>query len=318
MSKLLEFFGIGPQMFSSEDEFRVISGDKGDSSIEEIRKLIDLTVPRPCGHKLIRIGRDNHSNRIIKDDGKYLIPDDLGGIYACFSPGVANTKGFEDHLAEEYGIRSYMCDYSSNERNFATPLIDDLQKFRKSWLDIQGKKNSISLQEWVTEEAPGDDDLLLQIDIEGAEYRNILDCNDQILGRFRIIAMEIHGLKFLQKKEFLRGIFRPFIEKICKNFTCVHAHANNNTTVWKADKDLEIPGVIELTFLRNDRFSDQDVEVHIPHPLDIVNSREKPPIFLHGPWSQNPVSLESKMTILQQRLAWLERKMEKLEKGSGT
>ena len=32
------------------------------------------------------------------------------------------------------------------------------------------------------------------MDIEGAEYRNVINCSDQLLNRFRIIVIEIHDL----------------------------------------------------------------------------------------------------------------------------
>ena len=107
-------------------------------------------------------------------DGAYLLPDDLKNIVACFSPGVSNVKRFEDELLDRYGIPSHMCDFTSDVRNFRTPLKDG-QTFRKLWLDVNGAKNSISLEQWVAEKSViRQGDLILQIDIEGAEYRNLL------------------------------------------------------------------------------------------------------------------------------------------------
>ena len=56
---------------------------------------------------------------------------------------------------------------------------------------MDGSADSISLQQWVEELAPNPtDDLLLQIDIEGAEYRNIIATSAETLRRFRIIIIE--------------------------------------------------------------------------------------------------------------------------------
>jgi len=48
--------------------------------------LIARLHPVPCGHELIRVGSAH--------DGGYLIPDDLGGIAMCFSPGVSTNADF--------------------------------------------------------------------------------------------------------------------------------------------------------------------------------------------------------------------------------
>ena len=66
-----------------------------------------------------------------------------------------------------------MCDFSSDQDKLRTPLVEGMQTFKKKWLDIDGGKDSISLKEWVEELSPDTSkDLILQIDIEGAEYRN--------------------------------------------------------------------------------------------------------------------------------------------------
>lgn len=53
----------------------------------QIESLLRIIHPVVGGHRLIRMGA--------KADGGYLIPDDLGGVKACFSPGVGNEVSFE-------------------------------------------------------------------------------------------------------------------------------------------------------------------------------------------------------------------------------
>ena len=55
--------------------------------MNELKELIKALRPVKTKFDLIRIGGAN--------DGGYLIPDDLEGIAACFSPGVADTASFE-------------------------------------------------------------------------------------------------------------------------------------------------------------------------------------------------------------------------------
>ena len=48
-------------------------------------------------------------------DGGYLVPDDLEGIVACFSPGVSNVAGFEKDCALK-GMKVFMADASVEAR----------------------------------------------------------------------------------------------------------------------------------------------------------------------------------------------------------
>lgn len=274
-------------------------------SISSITELILIMRPKPSPYKLKRIGG--------RRDGAYLIPDDLDGIEACFSPGVNNSKKFEDELTDVYGIKCHMCDYSSDVAQFKTPLREGMQTFKKKWLDIDGGIDSISLEDWIEELSPADDrDLLLQMDIEGAEYKNLLNCKDSVLKRFRIIVMEIHGLRALSDVAETEKELGPLLRKLDKNFVCVHAHPNNCCGDFMlCETGFNIPKVHELTFLRRDRFRGINAlgshKPLIPHPLDIsFNVTRKPPLFLNEAWCSNGSrDLASKITMARCQLDFM-------------
>lgn len=262
-----------------------------------------------------------------------MVPDDFDGITACFSPGVCNSKDFEDELAEKHKIRSHMCDFSSDEHLFKTPLVAGLQTFEKKWLDLTNSASSLTLNDWVEQaESGAQGDLILQMDIEGAEYRNLVRTPKSCLKRFRIIILEIHSLgifdesagvaanikkrvKTLASKAWLpirSGIaslpanrvsekivnrighlLEPYMierlaKKICETHICVHAHPNNCSGEFIDKKTgMNVPRVLELTFLRKDRFQGAETEhisPSIPHPLDIVNVPTNPPLTLNSRW----------------------------------
>ncbi len=70
---------------------------------KKLRDFFSLVCPFPIDQQLVRIGAPN--------DGGYLIPDDLEGIGACFSPGVGQLTNFEEDLAH-LGIHSFLADGS--------------------------------------------------------------------------------------------------------------------------------------------------------------------------------------------------------------
>lgn len=256
--------------------------------------------PEACPFPLIRIGGDR--------DGGYLLPDDLEGIEGCFSPGVNNYKYFEDELVHVYGIRCHMCDYSSDESKFRSPLIPGMQTFDKKWLDITGSSDSITLDQWVTQYSPLGGDLLLQMDIEGAEYRNLLNSPNSLLERFRVIVIELHGLRAFLRKDLPSKEIGPLLLKLHQTHICIHAHPNNCCGEYFDDETgLNFPGVIELTLLRRDRFQAESlIHPQVPHPLDISrNARGKKPIHLNELWRHPyPRTIQTEIKILEDDLAY--------------
>lgn len=270
------------------------AGPETASTTAAVLDVFEVLRPKSSLTPLIRIGGDI--------DGSYLVPDDLDGITACFSPGVNRIKYFEDYLTDHYGIRSHMVDFTCEASEFKTPLRDGLQTFAKKWLDVTPGADNVSLEDWVAEhEAEGD--LLLQIDIEGAEYRNLLATPDETLGRFRIMVLELHGLGRVLDARTLQSAIGPFVEKLGAQFTCVHAHPNNCCgEVVVPGTDITIPNVLELTFVRRDRFAPGDGPVTLPHPLDVSrNVPRNAPLFLSEAWCGGPRPVEARVKMLEDK-----------------
>jgi len=272
--KHFDFYGI--KLANTKASFDI-------GMIHQLYQVIEFLKPKPTPQKLVRVGGDS--------DGAYLIPNDLDDVAACFSPGVNNFKNFEDELFNVYGIRSHMCDQSSDIDKFHTPLITTQQTFRKKWLDIETTVDSITISDWVDECEPGSGDLILQIDIEGSEYRNLLQAPIRTLERFRIIVIELHGLPKLNDPTIFSEVFYPFFRKLDELFQVIHAHPNNwsNRLYELQGTGFRVPWLLELTLLRRDRFSlhasCQYYAPQLPHPLDIAaNVPDSPPLFLDENW----------------------------------
>lgn len=283
------FFGVA---------FSEAEGSFSDAEREDLLRVLRFLRPKPCPVPLTRIGGDG--------DGAYLLPQDLDGIVACFSPGVSNSKDFEDALYRSHGIGSHMCDFTSDLHRLKTPLIEGAQSFEKKWLDVDGGAESLSLADWVSARAPGEQDLILQIDIEGAEYRNLLNTPREVLRRFRIIVMELHGLARLNDAAVFRDVLRPFFLALEQDFVSVHAHPNNCAPqVMVEHAGMRVPQVLELTLLRKDRIGAgrDGIAPQLPHPLDLGrNVRSNPPEFLDDSWLDGPRPVESELKRLRDEL----------------
>ena len=140
----------------------------------------------------------------------------------------------------------------------------------------------MTLDHWVTSSLDEcSSDLMLQIDVEGAEYETFLSTSDQLMSRWRIIVAEFHFLHHLWSEPFFRVGSRVF-DKILQTHRCVHIHPNNCCgSVSKGA--IEIPRVMEFTFQRRDRLHNAKPVRAFPHPLDGDNT-SNPSLPLPACW----------------------------------
>lgn len=297
---LFDHFKVTKDVYDKSFPFEDFYHANEKSTLDQIVSALEILIPKPCGHDLIRIGGNS--------DGGYLLPNDLDGIEALFSPGVNNFKNFEDYLVENFKIKSFMCDYTSDISKLRTPIITGMQFFEKKWLDVTGSDDAIDLNDWVTKNTTDGNDLILQMDIEGAEYRNLLNLRPDVLKRFRMIVIELHGLRHLGHHSFLNGIFSETLKKINYEFICVHAHPNNccGTTSYG---DWIVPNVMEFTFLRKDRIKTDKIPLALPHIKDVPNVPAKAPLHLTNKWLTHASTSTSENNGKTQTITWLESQL---------
>lgn len=225
---------------------------------ENILELINSLKPVITDKELIRFGPNG--------DGGYLIPNDYKGIKSCFSPGVGATSGFELRCAKE-GMDVFLADASVSSPQFLEKKFHFIKK------NIGTSKNDsyVLINDWVADSI-GDDksDLLFQMDIEGAEYENIISATDELINQIRIFVIEFHDLNKLWEESFF-NLAKDSFNKLLKNHTCVHIHPNNSNKPHIKD-GIIIPPVCEFTFLRKDRIVSSFPAKEFPNKLDFNNT----------------------------------------------
>jgi hypothetical protein len=232
-------------------------------------ELIHALAPVRSPRELIRLGPPT--------DGGYLVPDDLEGIRACFSPGVNKVSDFELDCANR-GMQVFLADRSVDGPAVEHPSFS----FTKRYLGAFTDDAFMTMDDWVNESLPGNtDDLLLQMDIEGFEYEVLLATSESLLQRFRILVCEFHWLDDLFSQSFFRTASRVF-HKLLQTHACVHIHPNNDSGVVQY-RGVQIPHLMEFTFLRKDRVGKPASCTRFPHPLDADNCA-KPGIRLPACW----------------------------------
>jgi hypothetical protein len=234
-----------------------------------LKKFFALIKPIKIDQGLIRLG-DN-------SDGGYLVPNDLDGICACFSPGVSGEASFEMSLVER-GIPCYLADYSVD----GPPLMHHLIHFEKKFLGPANEDEFITLDYWVQKQKILEGDFILQMDIEGGEYGVLLSTPLNMLLKFRILVIEFHGLNAIFNSNGFQ-LIELTMRKLLENFEIVHIHPNNCAGVVGYGKYL-VPPVMEFTFIRKDRVSGSELANNFPHPLDVKNAPGMPDIVLPKCW----------------------------------
>jgi hypothetical protein len=235
------------------------------TTLENHRQILQLLTPVNNNVELIRIGSSA--------DGGYLLPDDLSGVQMCVSPGVANNWGFELELLSIYQIRSLMIDAS-----IETPKLQPGLEFQKLWLGPSNDKNTLSMNSIIRNQLElGNHELLLQMDIEGAEYACLMATDLELLSKFRIAVIEFHDLEMWKINSYFSKVVAPLFGKLTELFDIVHLHPNNGglNFNWHGVKH---PSGIELTFHRKDRANGYSGKRNLPNRLDSVSSLDHPDI----------------------------------------
>lgn len=225
-------------------------------SKNQLGEFFKLIKPVQTEHKLLRIGGNG--------DGGYLIPDDIEGISMCFSPGVSTVANFEMEMVGR-GMVCALADYSVD----GPPISDPSLRFIKKFIGQNNDEVHITLQNWIDSFGPHLGDLMLQMDIEGAEYQVLLDADVELLKKFRIIIIEFHDLNALIS-EFGFNLINTTFRKLLKDFDLIHIHPNNCTEPVEIFEYL-VPPVMEFTFLRKDRSLIRTANANFPNQLDRPN-----------------------------------------------
>lgn len=238
----------------------------------ELVDLLQALAPKSTSFELRRLGSAT--------DGGYVVPDDLDGLAGCISPGVFNECSFDLAVAE-LGLDVFMADASVD----GPPEPNDRFHFSKLFLDTYVSPSTITLDAFCQQSVPGDDDLLLEMDIEGAEYRVLQNTSEATMRRFRIMVIEFHHLGSLFSSFGFLEISNVF-RRLLTTHEVVHIHPNNVGGP-VVQGDVSIPPVLEFTFLRKDRGQFGTKRLAFPNPsVDAPNHPELPDVALPRCWQR--------------------------------
>ena len=229
---------------------------------KKIKDTLKKILPYEVGYDLIRLGEES--------DGGYLIPNDIKNIKYCYSAGVGFVTKFEKDLYNIYNIKSILIDPG----NIPQEILPKEAKIIKKYLSVLNSKDSISINEFIDTE----EEIILKIDIEGDEYLNLINIDEDKLSRVRVLIIEFHDLRNL-RSNFFFNIFDIVINKLSKFFYFCHLHPNNTSKIKKIGK-VQIPDMLEITLINKKRVKiTPKKKLKITHELDRKTDPKRKDLF---------------------------------------
>jgi hypothetical protein len=225
-----------------KERTKVVSGTEQNLKAprDGLLRLLNKLSPSAHNIRTTRIGP--------KHDGGYILPTDLQGVRAVFSPGVGNTLGFEKYFADR-GVPCFLADASVSPPVGASEKM----KFESIFIGSGQGQGWKTLEAWVDSNVgKNENDLILQMDIEGGEYDVVNGTTLAYLERFRIIIIELHDLHAIRTSAGLDKV-EALIDKLLLTHTLIHTHANNCEFPVQVQGVL-VPPVIELTLVSKQRY----------------------------------------------------------------
>ena len=223
----------------------------------QILQLVQLMRPMAPQRDSVRVGGSG--------DGGYVVPDYLDGLDGVVSIGVGGDVSFDLWFAER-GVPVFQYDHTVAE----SPVAHDRFTFRPlAWAPGDGE-GTRSLEGMLRENGLAESrNLLLQFDVEGAEWACLDALGEGFLDRFRVIVGEFHGLDRLGDEKYFEAVSRA-LGLIDATHACTHVHANNCCGIHLV-AGVPVPAVIELSFLRRSESTFTPSDAPIPGPLDRPN-----------------------------------------------
>ncbi len=236
--------------------------------IQRMRRLLqvmDVSQGEYC-----RIGRQH--------DGGYTMLDDFQQCRVAYSIGICDDVSWDKDMAN-LGLDIYMYDHTIEG------LPEENEHFHWSKIGLAGiyrqeMPQLRTLPMLLAENGHSEtQDMVLKMDIEGAEWEVLANMDPAILQQFSQIAFEFHGLNSLAQE----GIITAALEKLNSVHQLVHVHGNN----WEGYKmvdGLVLPDALECTYLNKAKYEFKPSTAFFPREIDQVNNPWKPEIVL-GKWS---------------------------------
>ena len=220
------------------------------------------------GGTLVRIGREH--------DGGYLMLDEFRPGMIAYSFGISDDISWDRAMAER-GIACFMYDHTIDS------LPEEHKLFHWSREGICGSEHlehCRTLESFIKSNGhEGRNDLILKMDVEGAEWDAIAATDSSTLAQFSQIVFELHDVY----SAVLHNKICTVLSKLNETHQPVYVHGNNWADYERAG-DLVMPWALEVLYVRKNDHTFRESSHFYPLEQDMPNKANRRDIRL-GVWN---------------------------------
>ena len=231
--------------------------------------LLSLVRPSsPVGLSKIRIGNQH-------GDGGYVMLDDWQDVVGAVSIGIGGDVSWDLAIAER-GIDVHQYDHTVHGPPTSHP------RFHFHSIGVGGGASvdaALRSLEQIVADIPLDGDLVLKMDVEGAEWAALPIAHSPVMNRFAQIVIEAHAPLAGTAADRLRNV--GVLSTLRRTHEVVHVHANNYAPV-ESFGGVRVPSVLEISYVRRTRTSFRASNEPLPAPEDVPNDPSRPEIEMRS------------------------------------
>jgi len=235
-----KFLLISTLKWLSISHLRSFFSPSGREDYRAVENAFNVLRPYSTQYDEIRVGGSA--------DGGYVIPRINHQWDVLISPGVGGSSNFEISIASTK-TNVVLIDANVPE----PPGLPINFEFIDKLLGVEDDANTISLDSIITKYCSMDSWVMLQMDIEGAEWPILEDITNSQLQKFQIVILELHNLENLMSHNLRDGV-TEVLNKLSTTHFCSHFHVNNAGGFYFL-KGRRFPRVVDVTLLNLNFFT---------------------------------------------------------------
>ena len=211
-----------------------------------------------------------------RNDGGYVMVDDGVRDGIAYSFGISDDVSWDIDMAA-LGFEIYQYDHTVSK----PPAHDPRFHFFQHGIAHENSPDGVflSIPEIMARAGHNErDDIVLKMDIEGAEWAVFSSLSRGILNRFSQIVVELHRLTQIGNAETAREVV-GVLERLNRSHQCVHVHANNWGWIGLLGGVL-LPDTLEVSYVRRAGHRFIPTDRVFPTKLDMPCNPGTPDYFL--------------------------------------
>lgn len=253
---------------SQLDTMQAYKNSWGGKRFEQLHKLLEIKDIVGDKFEFIRVGKEY--------DGGYTMINDFDETIIAYSYGISNDVSWDQAMAD-HKIHSYMYDHTISALPYENPFFHwkkegvcgKVKIDNCASVDTHLKVNGHNLCR----------NLILKMDVEGAEWDVLMDIKPETLSQFKQIVFEFHDMYSPQ----LFSKICKVLSKLNETHQCVHVHGNNCGPS-SSIAGMVMPYAIEILYVRKEDYKFVPSHHFYPREFDMPCNPNVDEIIL-GYWN---------------------------------